>query len=480
MAEACDETMRRLYAEQREHLRSTPASEIVAAGEERSLHAFHRAAERVPAYAALLREKGVAPGRIRSVRDFCDHVPVVDKQWAFGGHRLRDLCVGGDLDGVSRTYASSGHSGVFSFGVETADDASQAAAGLGFVLDTAFGVFDRKTFLINALSMGVKIPAGILPLAETSVRPDVVVAMVKALADEYEQFVLVGEALFLKRVLEDGHAAGVPWRRLRVHLVIGGEFIAENMRTYLAHLLGTDPADAEQGRIFLNMGLTELGISLFRDAPNPTRLRRAAQKDQALRYALFGEGTRVCPEVLHYDPRETFVESLADDAGVPRIVVSVLDPARKLPLLRYDTGDMGRVLSHDHLAQVLDEHGYGSLVPEFHLPVGLLYGRVRRVPLADGGSVSSQEVKEALFADAAVASRLTGFFRITQASGRTEVLVQTREDAGLSAELDERLEICLCRYAGARVPVQTVPYREFPYGFEPDYERKPRYVDPEN
>jgi phenylacetate-CoA ligase len=476
MAEMHDDEIRRAYADERRYLESAPPEALVAEGEQQLLAAFRRAAAEVPAYRQLLRDEGVQADQIDSVEAFLSRVPVIDKDWAFGKHRLRDLCAGGDIEGVSRVYSSSGYSGTFSFGMDTVEEPREAAVGLEFLLDRAFAALERRTFLINCLSMGVTVYTRTLPVAETSVRSDVVRALIRELADDFEQFILIGEHLFLKKVLEEGREGGVPWKDLTVHVVMGGEFIAENTRAYFAHVLGIDFDDPDAGRIFLNMGLSELGISIFRDEDNLGRIRRAAQTDPALHAALFGEETGVCPEILQYDPRHYYVESHDVDGGEPRIVVSVLDPRRKLPLLRYNTKDSGSLLGYDDLVAVLNAHGYGSLAPRFHLPVALLRGRKQQVRLSDGGVLSTAHVKEALYADADVARRLTGFFRIEQDADATTVRVQARPDVEPGPDLAAALETSLRRYVDGAFAVQVVGYEAFPYGVVPDYERKARYI----
>jgi len=473
-----EDDIRRAYADRRRALETVSPADLAAEGEQRLLAAFRRAARDVPAYAALLRERGVRPDRIGDAEAFREQVPVIDKQWAFGCYPLRDLCAGGTLEAISRVYASSGHSGTFSFGVETAEDHETAAVGLEFLLDTAFGVLDRATFLINGLAMGVRITTRSLPVAETSVRPDVVLALLEELRDDFDQFILIGDYLFLKRVLEEGTSPEPVWGDRTVHLIMGGEFIAETTRTYFAGLLGTDLDRPSGGRVLLNMGLSELGISIFRDGDDLMRIRRAVQADRALRYALFGEGTEVCPEILQYDPREYHVEVLGREDGDPRIAVSTVDPRRVVPLMRYDTRDAGTLIAYDDMVRVLRDHGREDLRPRFRLPVALLSGRRQEVDLGGGRSLSTNDVKEALYADPDVAGQLTGFFHIIQEPGATAVRVQTRPGVEPGRKVGEKLEASLRRCVGADVPVQPVAYRAYPHCFEPDYERKPRYIEP--
>ena len=168
--------------------RADPRS-LMAAGERRAIRVFRRAARSVPAYRRLLEAKGVDPRSVRTIEDFKAWVPIVDKRSLFASHELREVCVGGGLDDFSLIYSSSGHSGTFSFGGETRRQVRAAERRVEFLLETTFRALSRKTLVINCLSSGVKVPTGRIPRAETSVRPDVVLALIEKLRN------LLGHAL---------------------------------------------------------------------------------------------------------------------------------------------------------------------------------------------------------------------------------------------------------------------------------------------
>src|SRR6185295_12546343 len=103
-------------------------------------------------------------------------------------------------------------------------------------LDSLFAVRSRPTLLINCLPMGVKVHTQVCTLAETSVRPDMAVGLVKTFGQHFAQIILVGEAAFLKHVLETGMRSGLDWRKYAVHVILGEEPLAENARRYLGDI----------------------------------------------------------------------------------------------------------------------------------------------------------------------------------------------------------------------------------------------------
>jgi len=471
-----DTLIRRQYGRIARYLASADPDEIMATSEKRLLKAFAHAARTVPAYKALLAERGVDADAVRTISQFKRDVPLVDKDLVFAANALRDCCTGGRLDDVPLFYTSSGHSGVFSFGAESPGGTERAALGLEFLLDRAFAILDRKTLYINCNGMGVRVPTRALTLAETSVRSDSVLALVEKLAADFDQIIINGESMFLKKVIEEGVERGIPWRDLTVHLVTGGEFIAENFRSYIGHLLGLDFHDPSKGLFGISMGLSELSVSIFNESAKTIGIRRAAQTDRDLRYALFGDGTEVCPELMQYYPHQTYIETVADESGAEQLVVSMLDLARKIPLIRYNTHDTVGIMTYRQLTDILDAHGYQSLHPEFHLPLVRIQGRTRSAAERNALTVTPAEIKEGLYADFDLAGQVTGNFTITRQDEQTVVLVQMKEGREPVDEVATRLSAGLKTYTPAAPAVEMLAYRDFPHGIEHNFEKKNRYV----
>jgi phenylacetate-CoA ligase len=86
--------------------------------------------------------------------------------------------------------------------------------------------------------------------------------------------------------------------------------------------------------------------------------------------------------VLTFDAQRTFIEILDPDAqGYGRLTISMLDPSRQVPLLRYQTGDVARFLDSRSRDSRPSRHG----VAVGELPRALLAlrgARARRCPMA--------------------------------------------------------------------------------------------------
>lgn len=449
---------------------------IVKDGEKNLLKAFRRAVKKVPAYREILTKSKVEPQTITTINDFKERVPIIDKEMVFPPNELRDLCVEGNLDDVCSFYSSSGHSGIFSFGVETWKGALDQALSLEFIFDSYFHIFSKKTLLINCLPMGVKIHTRTLAIADTSVRSDVIHALIAKLSKEFDQFILVGESPFIKKVIEEGEEKGTPWKDLVVHVITGGEFIAENYRSYLADLMGIDFKNPIGGMILINMGLSELSISIFREQPETIAIRRLAQGDRAIRYALFGEGIEVCPLIMQYLPQNTYIETIPNSDGIPELVVSMLSRNVKLPLIRYNTGDTVRTLGYREMKDKLSEMGLGKMIPGLKLPFGYIWGKKLAMDLENGQSLSVNQVKEALYHNFNTARKLTGNFKIARNNSDVSLLIQLKEGFKPSSNIRDDLAESLNNYSKVEVEICQVLYRDFPSGIEHNYEKKNTYL----
>ena len=438
--------------------------DVVAA---KLLGEFRRAAEQVPAYQLLLAESGVRPIDVRDVWTFSTLCPVLSKVNTFDRFPLTQLCAGGALSDVGEVLTSSGHGGRFSFGVISRAEAAASGAFVDAALDAAFAVRSRKTLAINCLPMGVGVSSQCMTVATTSVREDMAVALVKTFGAAHDQIVLIGDPLFMKRLTDHAAEQALDWSQYRVNAIIGEETFGEHFRSYLGQCLGTS-------RILSSFGVAELGLHLCYETAGTLAVARAAAGNPALAGDLFATTPGAWPPmVLTFDAQRTFVEILDPDAhGYGRLTISMLDPSRQVPLLRYQTGDVARFLDRDHVTASLRAHG----VATGDLPPALLALRGRtREALPNGAQVGVY--KDALYANPELARRFTGAMRLVFSNGPLTMHVQLVRGQKPSPVLERGL---LRELAESVRPSRLVlwPYAKFPFGMGLDYERKFAYYVP--
>jgi phenylacetate-CoA ligase len=439
---------------------------------------FRRAATHVPAYQVLLDEHGVRAEDVRDVETFSTVCPLLSKANTFDRFALPQLSIGGRLQDVGEVLTSSGHGGRFSFGVISRAEAEASASFVDAALDAAFGVKSRKTLAINCLPMGVVISSRCMTVATTSVREDMAVALVKTFGDAYEQILLIGDPLFMKRLTDHAVEQGLDWRRHRVNVVIGEETFGEHFRTYIERCLGLEPDRPDGGRIMSSFGVAELGLHLCFETAATAALVRATRANPALAREMLGRRSLGSPGswqpmLLSFDSQRTFIEVVdPDDEGYGKIAISMLDPGRQVPLLRYQTGDVACLLDRARVTATLRDHGVG--VDGLSAALLALRGRVREA-LPNGGQVGVY--KDALYANPELARDCTGATRLIFTGERFTMHVQLVRgqrphpalEQGLMQEIPDGIRPSRLR---------LWEYAQFPFGMTLDYERKFQHYVP--
>lgn len=438
-----------------------------------ALEAFRHAATRVPAYRKILVGAGVRADEIRSLSDF-QRLPVLNKATTFQQFDVEELCVDGVLGDLGTLLTSSGHSGVFAFGVTNRHALDATTQWVDDSLDLIFGVRSQRSLLVNCLPMGVKVPTRACALAEVSVRPDMAVSLVRNFGHHFSQVILLGEAAFIKLMLETGERSGVNWRDYRVHVILGEEPLAENARTYLASMLGHDFRRPEHGVIFSSMGVAELGLNLFFEVPpmGPLiALRRLLHSDSQLREQVLGP-TRWVPSLFTFDPRRIVVEF--DVLG--RLILTTLDLQLRIPLIRYATGDRGAFVQlPSSMREVLEQHGIPWDVIE-GIPIVAIRGRGDYAS-AGGARVYPEEVKEGLYLNPALAKVATGNFRLISGTSSVEIRIQLTPGATRTPEVEAAFSRAISNYVLAPYTVSCHAFEDFRGGMTLDYERKFHYIE---
>ena len=439
-----------------------------------ALASFHRAAARVPAYRVLLNEAAISPERIKNAADFAQ-LPVLEKQNTFRRFPIEELCLDGQIGRLGSVLTSSGHSGVFAYGLNGVDALPGTVQWIDDLLDLLFAVRSRQTLLINCLPMGVKVPTQACTLAETSVRPDMAVGLVKAFQKHFSQIILVGEAAFVKLLLETGQRAGIDWQGHVTHVILGEEPLAENARTYIERILGIDPLRPETGIVYSSMGVGEIGLNLFSEVPPIApliMLRRALHRDVRLRDAVIGSADWV-PSLFTYDPRRIFVEF---DAA-SRLILTTLDPRLRLPLIRYATGDCGSVVRLRPELQAAIEDAGISWESLTQIPIVTVQGRGHHAAAA-GTKVYPEAVKEGIYFDPDLARLTTANFRLVSGPERVRIRIQLSPGIAAGPDVEKGFKDAISLYVRGSFDVACEPYESFGSGMALDYERKFDYLGP--
>ncbi len=445
--------------------------------QDRLLAVFRCAATTVAAYRTILAEQNIVADEVTDLASFTRLCPVLSKSNTFERFPIALLSTPGRVSDLADVLTSSGRGGRFSFGVSTRAQVSATVGFLDDAFDDAFAVKSRTTLAINCLPMGVGFSSNVMTVATTSVREDMAIALVEAFGADYDQLLLVGDPLFLKRLTDQAGAMGVDWGRHRVNAIVGEEIFGERFRSYLSQCLGADVNRSDRGYIMSSFGVGELGLHIGYETRATIALRQRALEDPAFARDLFGitpESASPLPMLFAFNPLRSFIEILdSDHLGYGAMTTSMLDVERKIPLLRYQTGDVSALVTPDRVAELVTQHGITLPGP---IPGALFALKGRNTEeMPNGSHVGTY--KDALYVHPHAAESLTGAVRLVFADGGGTMHVQLARTASASAAL--RHDILSGLPPGIDPPRLVLwPYGDFPFGMTLDYERKFAYYVP--
>ncbi len=324
-----------------------------------ALALFHRTAQTVPAYGALLREHGVDPRAVRTEADFRG-LPLVTKANYVTRFPLAERCRDGRLSSGDMIAVSSGSTGEPTFWPRFVSDEYAVAARFEQVFHDGFEADRRPTLAVVCFPLGTwvggmftasccrHLAAKGYPI--TVVTPGnnkaEILRVVRALAPEFEQTVLLGYPPFLKDVVDAGVAEGVPWEKFAIKLVLAGEVFSEEWRALMGERTGMRRALFDSASLY---GTADGGV-LGNETPVSVAIRRfLATRPDAAR-ALFGEAR--LPTLVQYDP---FVRYFEEHAGT-----LVFSGDSGAPLVRYHIADKGGVSTYRGMIERLRDLGFDA------------------------------------------------------------------------------------------------------------------------
>jgi len=416
--------------------RTKPDHEWKAIGQAMALQLFYEMAARVPAYQDFLKTHKVNPALVKSYRDW-QQIPPIDKPSYIDRYPLDQLCWDGKLDASYMLSASSGSTGEPYFWPRAEEQTQHGAILSEAVYRELFEAHEKSTLYIVTFGMGVWIAGTYMMMATQCVaqrgypitvatpghNKAEILKLVRFGQKYYQQIILVGLPPFVKDVIDLGRAEGINWQAINLKFMFTGEAFTERWRAHLQEKVGMNPlTDA------INIyGSADVGL-MAHETATTIFLRRLAAQNPQLAQSLF-HSDRI-PSVNQYNPHLRHFEQLEGE---------LLISARSgIPLLRYNTKDLGDVLYFEEAESALSTHNL-DLGAEFQrqadpallwrLPIVYLFGRGKFSATLYGIMIFPEYIKYILDHTSLV-PWLTGRF-----------VLQTEEEQDFSQTLHLRVEL---------------------------------------
>jgi phenylacetate-CoA ligase len=155
---------------------------------------------------------------------------------------------------------------------------------------------------------------------------------IKSLGSFFDHIIICGYPPFIKDLADEAQFSNVFWKKYSIKVIFAAESFSESFREYITKKMGIKNMYRDMMNIY---GSAELG-SMAQETPLTILLRRLAVKNKKLYSNLFNQANRL-PTFAQYIP--DFINFEAPTG----VILCTADNA--LPLVRYDIGDQGGVLS---------------------------------------------------------------------------------------------------------------------------------------
>lgn len=427
------------------HLRRVPEAVWIRRGVRAALKVYTQMEAHVPAYARLLRTRGIRRGTIHSDRDF-SLVPIISKDSYLRKSTLPDLCWEGELAADQVTIsATSGSSGEPFYFPRTHEQDMQYAALAEMYLRSNFLIHKRSTLYIVGWGMGVWIGGvfsyssvrivadrGKYPLSiiTPGTNQEEIIKAVTTLGPLYDQVIIGGYPPMVKDLIDEGNRRGISWNRYHLKCIFSAEGFSEAFREYIVIHAGL----ADPFRDTLNhYGTVDLG-TMAHETPLSILVRKIAVKNPELNMALFGELHRQ-PTLAQYIPELFYFEE------VDRRIICTARSG--LPLVRYDLGDAGGILTYEKIQSICAMYNI-TLSDEirrvhiedtiWNLPFVYVFERRDFTVKLSGANIYPEEIRRVLESKP-IADSVTG-------------------KCTMSVDLDEHMDQCLVVHVELKKSVQ--------------------------
>lgn len=325
--------------------------------EQRPLRLFHEAARRVPAYKDFLKKNHVNPEKIKTFKDF-ELLPSVDKNNYLRKYPLEKVCWDGNLDKSLVFTSTSGSTGdpfffprghkldwQYSILIEqylkqsSFDTAGPTLVIIGFGMGVwigglitykAFEISSHRGHPVSIITPGINKPE--------------IFHILRNLAPNYKQVILVGYPPFIKDVIDESVGQGVKLNKINLRLLFAAESFNEKFRDYLIKKTGIRNLYLDTLNVY---GTADIGAMAY-ETPAAILARRLILNKKETFKNVFSDISKT-PTLAQYNPFFMTFEAKGGEI--------LLTGDNTIPLIRYAIGDHGGVINFTEITKKLRDNG---------------------------------------------------------------------------------------------------------------------------
>ncbi|MCF7898427.1 MAG: hypothetical protein K9L31_00555 [Candidatus Pacebacteria bacterium] len=353
------EKNKNFYEEVLDFVYNKKSNEWVKIQDKKVVQTFKLAVKSVPAYSDFIKKAKIDPLNINSFNNF-QTVPSVNKKNYLRAYKWEDLCKNKYLfsEPLIMTSTSGSTGEPFYFPRTNYIDLQSSVYHQLFIKSSKIPK-NTSTLVIDCFGMGVWI-GGIITyqafkhISErgypmTIITPGIskreIFQAIRNLGPKYNQIILCGYPPFMKDVVDEAKDNGVVWKNYNIKMIFAAESFSETFREYIANKVGIKNIYRDTMNIY---GSADLG-TMAEETPMSILVRRLALDNPNMYLKLFGQAKRL-PTLAQYIPCFNSFDSKNGS------LYCTGDNA--LPLVRYEIGDNGGVLTFDEVSNIFMEEGF--------------------------------------------------------------------------------------------------------------------------
>jgi phenylacetate-CoA ligase len=328
----------------------------------RALKVFQETFKRVPGYRLFLHKSKIDPKSVQTMKQFTA-LPVMSKETYFSKEPLGTRTLDGDLPSMYLLCKSSGSTGKAYYWPRFKDQDMDEPE----LIQLAYSFFEiekKSTLVINCLALGSWVAGTMMTSAtlEIAKKKDLklsvitpgannkeILEIVRDIGDYYDQIVFIAYPPTARNIIVEGIEQGIDWKKYKPKFVVGGEPVSIAWENFILEKVGSkNPSD-----LMTIFGMAELHVLAFQ-TPLSTYLRRIFENNPSVTKQIFGEKSLAV--LMQFNPLTRWIESQQGELLITALCGQ--------PLVRYNSHDLGGVMTIGSLLEKLKEFGIENPIPE--------------------------------------------------------------------------------------------------------------------
>ena len=329
-------------------------------GQKMALEVFHQAAKKVPAYQNFLKKQGIDPSTIKTLEDFQIKIPAMTKKNYLNQYPLSELCQG---EIKKESFGICFTSGTTSDPVAMAIYKKSFPPALRGFVNYLYYLWDiyspsKSILFINGLALGpwlagFFVTLGVakevekhnFTLVTPGSDPKMMVEILERIGKSYEEIIIICYSSVLKAFFEEGEKKKINWEEFNIKILTGGEPFLKNLREDILNKI--DPQKKELWRVVEIFATSDASI-LGYETPLTILIKELLNKNKQLSSKIIN--TEEIETLFQYNPLSVFLEERKGKILVTKSGI--------IPLIRYEIGDFGEILSFTKINDIFQQEGY--------------------------------------------------------------------------------------------------------------------------